>query len=386
MKRIPPQRARATVSQPRSLNTIQNRSKKERSNSTDIYSYGQNKCNNPQPTYRSSESSQRQHCDPSNDNGGVAHSSRDASDDDFAADSRKTRRIEDQPLSDPQRHLSSPALHQALQSSGKKSTKGLQTHQAQTDYDATLDENWPTFPDQIDFDYKLDSDSSLGSSPFMKAIRNAPSALSTSDANHDTIDDIDKLLMEDDSPPELAPTSQSFAGFSDTKSRVSIPEAKALEGKKTESEDKGIHVDKDAPRKSVSISERGLKTCGDESRAKDREPEVQANIENQPTDPQNTDLNQAQDQAICPQIFDVPATSPDFKTRLDGLNDRFATCLGNMVQAVQDVDSLHDSVKEAIESRQSYLVQRGMQLHARMQDLHKEAGLLHSKATKDLKS
>ncbi|KAF9169167.1 hypothetical protein BGX21_004367 [Mortierella sp. AD011] len=374
MKRIPPQRPRTVASQPQSPNIIQNYGNKAGRATSDTYSYNLSRRNNPKYNYKASESSQHQQRTLSNSSDGVPDSSHENSDDDFEIDSRKTRRTENQvATSGPQRHqhsLGPRPTSNHKRDLGKKTSEALPERQAQSDNSETLDEHWPSFPDQMDFDYKLDSDSPLESSPTMRATRNAQSTLpSNLDANHDTIDDIDELLMEDTSSPR----SRIPSDVRSTKRKDDISEAKTLKSKNGQggAEDKSTHKDKSRPgdftfeNDEYIDEERKLESKTlNESNTKDRGSDAQPNPEDPMSVCQDTDRNKVLDQAMGPQMFDIPVGAMDFKSRLE--------------------DSLHDSVKESILDRQSYLDGRGKHLHLRMQDLHKEAGMLHSKATKDL--
>ncbi|KAF9353392.1 hypothetical protein BGX26_008853 [Mortierella sp. AD094] len=350
MKRIPPQRPRAAASQPQSPGIIQNYGNKARAATSDTYSYSQSRRNNSKSDYKASESSQHQQCALRNNSSGAADSSHENSeDDDFEVDSRKTRRTENQiATSGPQRHQpsSGPRLTSGYKRDlGKKTSKVLPGQQALSDCDETLDEHWPSIPDQMDFDYKLDSDSPLESSPVMGATRNAQSALPLIlDANRDTIDDIDKLLMEDALSSRLAPMPRIPSSVHSTKRQDDAPEAKAPKSKNGlgDTEDKNIHKDKGRPGNFAFDSDeftydgRKLESkAQDESKTKYRGPDAQPNAEDLMSVCQDTDRNKAPDQAMSPLVFDIPVRATDFKSRLGGLSDRFMTSLNNMVEAIQ---------------------------------------------------
>ncbi|KAG0004493.1 hypothetical protein BGZ80_005612 [Entomortierella chlamydospora] len=335
MKRIPPQRPRTVASQPQSPNIIQNYGNKAGGATSDTYSYSLSRRNNSKSNYKASESSQHQQCALSNSSDGVPDSSHENSDDDFEVDSRKTRRTENQVATGgPQRHqhsLGPRPTSSHKRDLGKKTSKALPEQQAQSDYNETLDEHWPSFPDQMDFDYKLDSDSPLESSPIMRTTGNTQSALpSILDANHDTIDDIDELLMEDASSPR----SRIPSNVRSTKRQDDVPETKAPKSKngQGDAEDKSTHKDKSRPgdftfeNDEYIDDERKLESKTlNESKTKDRGSDAQLNSEDPMSVCQDTDRNKALDQAMGPLMFDIPVGATDFKSRLGG-KEKWSQC------------------------------------------------------------
>ncbi|KAG0243047.1 hypothetical protein B0O80DRAFT_446677 [Mortierella sp. GBAus27b] len=244
--------------------------------------------------------------------------------------------------------------------------------------ESLLDDAWPLSSSSLDLDFSQDADS--------PRIHNAtlPTYSGVSATQH-ALNEIDELLMEEDSVP-LSPDhgANISAKIQESNSRKSFPEDT---GSKTDTP-----AETPAPSMANEEHVQAEDRQGQESKDKihpetSRETEV-ATSETTTTMERNgasdQEATKGQNQAQPTQVFDLPATIPEFKARLDELKAQFQLSMDGMMEAIWNVDSLAGFVKDALSRQQEYLDERGKYIQHQVQNLQKEATTLHSKATKGL--
>ncbi|KAF9984368.1 hypothetical protein BGZ65_000520 [Modicella reniformis] len=244
-----------------------------------------------------------------------------------------------------------------------------------------LDESWPSSSDSLDFDFGFDTASSKDSNPITRIQKPALSTRSVISATQYALNEIDELLMGDSVPMSPVHDPESPAEVFDTVHRkpsegaavsrsgtpVEVPASALVREERTETD---THQDQGLKDNVHLETSKDAKTKDSEHKADPL--------------PQEPGQDEIQDQAQPSLVFDLPATVPDFKSRLDELMVRFQSSLDNMIEAIQNVDSLRCFVKAAIIKHQEYLEERGKHIELQAQNLQMEATILHSKAEKGL--
>ncbi|KAF9434698.1 hypothetical protein BGZ76_007584 [Entomortierella beljakovae] len=300
VKRIPPQRKKPTTSAPRSSGSIGNLSWQDRADHLTKYFCEDRRYSKPV-----------QNVPELGNSSDFTVTAQDDSDDVLDIGYRKSRRLEGSTVpSDTRRHQSLTKLKLPPISKIKKEETKSMEEQAPSDCDVTFEENW-SFSDQIELDYKLDSDSSLEDSPVLRATKDTASPLtSISYLSHDTIGDIDKLLLEttETQNPVYVPQSSGTSKFGGSQApQLNISSQITQDILVNEPKSELIGVSENAPESSV-------------------------NTQQQLTEHQGAEQDKVQDPVAT---FEVPSTDQDFKLRLGDLTNTFAVTLSNMVEAIQ---------------------------------------------------
>ncbi|KAF9365712.1 hypothetical protein BGX34_008733 [Mortierella sp. NVP85] len=245
--------------------------------------------------------------------------------------------------------------------------------------DHFLDGAWPSSP-SLDLDFTQD----VISPRIKKATLSTYSAVS---ATQHALDEIDEFLLEDSVPmspvhsldaPDESNNSDNSKSLEETTARrgsapAEVPAATTVSKECVEADG---HQDQD------SRDRTPLETSKD-TNTKDNE-QTMTTVKNDPVSSREVGQDQTQGLAQPPQVFDVPATTPDFRSRLEEMKVKFQSSMDDMMEAIRSVDSLKSFIEDALSRQQGYLDERGKHIQHQVQNLQKEATTLHSKATKGL--
>ncbi|KAG0041271.1 hypothetical protein BGZ83_002072 [Gryganskiella cystojenkinii] len=83
--------------------------------------------------------------------------------------------------------------------------------------------------------------------------------------------------------------------------------------------------------------------------------------------------------------YDIPASTNEFKARLEDMRSRYQVQFQASMDAVQSLDELEVIIRTDIEARKSFLEQRGTSIQGQVRDLRTEASQLQSKSPIALK-
>ncbi|KAF9917675.1 hypothetical protein BX616_000249 [Lobosporangium transversale] len=340
--------------------------------------------------------------------------------------SRKSRRVESYlTTSSIQRHQTSKIQKHGITDKihrGSKEAKEISSlkdsKMGDPDEDLAVEDELLSSLESVDMDFRLGTASTAISSSITKATKSASSTHSISEAQN-AIDDIDQMLMEN-----------SSTAFSPLYERSASAESNIVKAEQVQPfPDPGLDKldssfeDKDISEKSNYKENNGkvydaakMKLCGGKFIFKAPEPSsVHTQIDSTKHqdgkealqhdetlyEEESSKIDTANDSPSIARVditenleqdqiepnsnaFEVPSTAAEFKSRLDDISVKFQSTLNKMIEAIHDVNSLHESLKDNLLGHQAYLDQRGRGIHSRVQELQRDAATLHARASKGL--
>ncbi|KAG0302759.1 hypothetical protein BGZ98_007261 [Dissophora globulifera] len=278
---------------------------------------------------------------------------------------------------------------QAKQDSGLLPSINLQNHtRMPPDIEGHLEDLSPSSPDAFDLDFTMNTISSDSGSPRLGIPNDAPptSPSAISDMQN-ALNEIDELLMEVSAPSNLDPHFHSAASRN-ARAGMESPvfhETFALRCDST-TDSPTLNVQKVRSTNRVQSTRIvGWDESKIEAEAFDESIGGSYHVRDHPDESQVYEQRQKQEHESVQHTpaFEIPESTAEFTSRLEDIRTRFKASLDSMLEAIQEVNSFHSSVKDALSKHQEYLDNRGKQISLRVHGLQKEASVLHLKATKD---